>query len=274
MKARASGESGLDVDRPDRTPEDGNSRSAMQSVERTANVLLSFKAEEPVLGVSEIARRLGLPKSAVHRTLDSLVRIGLVARDRTSMRYRLGPRAKDLGFAALGIPDIRGLALPVLQELVRQTRETATLSLLSGHERFYAAQVEGPQDVKMSIEIGRRCPLYAGASGRAILAFFSTVQLSAYLKTTPLEALTDKTLTTREQLDSSLEEVRRNGYAVSLGERDAWAGAVAGPIFLGDVLVGSISVCGPHTRFTPDKVAEYGQLVKEQTAQLSRQLGR
>lgn len=272
MMARATGETDVEMDPSDRTREDGDGRSAMLSVERTANILLSFKAEEPVLGVSEIARRLGLPKSGVHRTLDSLVRMGLVARDRSSQRYRLGPRAKDLGFAALGTPDIRGLALPVLEEIVRQTRETATLSMLSGHERFYAAQVEGPQDVKMSIEVGRRCPLYAGASGRAILAFFSAEQLAAYLKTTSLAALTDRTLTTREQLASSLEEVRSNGYAVSLGERDPWAGAVASPIFLGDVLVGSISVCGPHGRFTPDKVTVYGQLVKEQAAQLSRQL--
>ena len=244
----------------------------MQSAERTANVLLSFKAEEPVLGVSEIARRLGLPKSAVHRTLDSLVRMGLVARDRTSLRYRLGPRAKDLGFAALGTPDIRGLALPVLQDIARQTRETATLSLLSGHERFYAAQVEGPQDVKMSIEIGRRCPLYAGASGRAILAFFSPAQLAAYFHTTPIEALTDRTVTKRAELEKLLEQVRHEGYAVSLGERDPWAGAVAAPVFLGDVLVGSISVCGPYNRFTPEKAIDYGELVKEQAAQLSRQL--
>jgi len=244
----------------------------MQSVERTCNVLLSFKAEEPVLGVSEIARRLGLPKSAVHRTLDSLVRMGLVARDRTSSRYRLGPRAADLGFAALGTPDIRGLALPVLQDLSRRTRETATLSLLSGHERFYAAQVEGPQDVKMSIEIGKRCPLYAGASGRAILAHFSAAQLSAYLGATRLEALTEKTITSRDELLTQLEMVRRQGYAVSLGERDPWAGAVAAPVFLGDVLVGCISVCGPHNRFTADKVPEYGELVKKETKQLSMQL--
>lgn len=246
--------------------------TTMQSVERTCNVLLSFKAEEPVLGVSEIARRLGLPKSAVHRTLDSLVRMGLVARDRTSSRYRLGPRAADLGFAALGTPDIRGLALPVLQELSRRTRETATLSLLSGHERFYAAQVEGPQDVKMVIEIGKRCPLYAGASGRSILAYFSPAQLSAYLAATRLEALTEKTITSKADLLAQLEVVRSQGYAVSLGERDPWAGAVASPVFLGDVLVGSMSICGPHNRFTPDKVAEYGELVKAETKQLSQQL--
>jgi DNA-binding IclR family transcriptional regulator len=244
----------------------------MQSVERTCNVLLSFKAEEPVLGVSEIARRLGIPKSSVHRTLDSLVQMGLVAHDRPSARYRLGPRATDLGFAALGTADIRGLALPVLQDIVQRTRETATLSLLAGDARFYAAQVEGPQDVRMTTEIGRRCPLYAGASGRAMLAFFSPSQLQHYLRSTSLTRLTDKTITRRDHLLRNLEQVRIQGYAASFGERDPWAGAVAAPVFMGDVLVACISVCGPCNRFTPEKVKEYGQLVREATRQLSEQL--
>lgn len=251
---------------------DGAKASLMQSVERTCNVLLAFSAEEPVLGVSDIARRLGMPKSAVHRTLDSLVHMGFVVRDRSSMRYRLGPRAMDLGFAALGTPDIRGLALPVLQELVRQTRESATLSLLSGHERFYAAQIEGPQDIRMSVEVGRRAPLYAGASGQAILAYFSAQQFAAYVQSADLAQLTDRTITSQAELERRMATVRRRGYASSLGERDAWAAAVAAPVFLGDVSVGAISVCGPNTRFTPDKVSEYGELVKHQAALLSEQL--
>src|SRR5215472_8364058 len=76
----------------------------------------------------------------------------------------------------------------------------------------------------------------------------------------------------RDELLTQLEMVRRQGYAVSLGERDPWAGAVAAPVFLGDVLVGCISVCGPHNRLTPDKVAEYGELVNKETKQLSLQL--
>ena len=249
-----------------------DSSTAMQSVERACNVLLSFKAEEPLLGVSEIARRLSLPKSVAYRLLDSLVHMGLVARDNASMRYRLGPRAVELGFAALGTPNICGLAQPALQELVEQTRETATLSLLSGYERFYAAQVESPQEVRMLIEIGRRCPLYAGASGRAILAHFSPAQLGAYLNATALEPLTDRTATSRADLMARLEEVRRDGYAVSAGERDPWAGAVAAPVFIGDVLTGSISVCGPLDRFSKDRLADYGEAVKIRAGRLSAQL--
>ena len=89
-----------------RSNDDRGAGSTMQSVQRVCSILLSFKVEEPILGVSEIARRLDLPKSAVHRLLDSLVQLGLVARDRASSRYRLGPRAVELGFAALGTPDI------------------------------------------------------------------------------------------------------------------------------------------------------------------------
>ncbi len=253
--------------------DDGGTGSAMQSVQRVCSILLSFKVEEPILGVSEIARRLDLPKSAVHRLLDSLVQLGLVARDRASSRYRLGPRAVELGFAALGTPDIRGLAMPVLQDLSRRSVETATMSLLAGHERFYAAQVPSVQDVKMTVELGRRCPLYAGASGQALLAFFSTAQLSAYLAAVPLEELTEKTITRRDQLMQKLERVRRDGFAVSLGERDPWAAAVASPVFLGDVLVASISVCGPVDRFGEEQIREYGEMVRLGARHLSEQIG-
>ena len=245
----------------------------MQSVQRVCSILLSFKIEEPILGVSEIARRLGLPKSAVHRLLDLLVQLGLVARDRTSSRYRLGPRAAELGFAALGTPDIRGLAMPVLQDLSRRTDETATLTLLAGHERFYAEQVPSLQDVKMTVELGRRCPLYAGASGHALLAFFSTAQLNSYLATTPLEPLTDRTITSRDTLIRELERVRRNGFAVSAGERDPWAAAIAAPVFHGDVLVAAISVCGPLSRFTEEQTHDYGEMVRLAARQLSEQIG-
>jgi DNA-binding IclR family transcriptional regulator len=244
-----------------------------QAVERTARVLLSFIGEEAGLGVSEIGRRLGLPKSAVHRTLVGLVRVGLVTQDPASSQYRLGARAADLGFAALGRPDIRGLAMPILQELVGKTEETATLSLVVGHDRLYAAQVESPQDVKMTVEVGRRFPLYAGASGRAILANLSQAQLRNYLKAIDLKRLTPKTYTNRTTLLAELERVRTQGFAVSLGERDPWAGAVAAPVWMTDQVVGSVSVCGPVNRVTASKAMAWGRMVREATAELSRILG-
>jgi DNA-binding IclR family transcriptional regulator len=246
----------------------------VESVERTSSVLLAFAGGEPALGVSQIARQLNLPKSAVHRTLSSLCRTGLIRRDPKLARYRLGPMAVELGLAALGHSDVRTAALPIMQELTARTRETTTLSLLAGRERFYAAQVESPQQVRMTIEIGRRCPLYAGASGRAILAFEEPAELDAFLEQTPLAALTESTITDAGRLRIELERVRSLGYAASSGERDAWAAAVAAPIRApGGRVIGSISVCGPRGRLGENEVSSVGAAVKVAAARLSCELG-
>lgn len=245
----------------------------MESAERVSNVLLAFTSGEPVLGVADIARRLGLPKSAVHRTLTALCRSGLVRQDPATAKYRLGMRAVDLGLAALDHGDIRSAALPVLRRITERTGETSTLSLLAGRERFYAAQVESPEDVRMTVEVGLRCPLYAGASGRAILAFFPEPELEDYLRSVALARLTARTLTDLRHLRASLEEVRANGYAASFGERDAWAAAVAAPFLDRDARVaGSLSVCGPVSRFESLAVADLGAIVGEAARQLTREL--
>jgi IclR family acetate operon transcriptional repressor len=246
----------------------------MESAERVSRVLLAFTAGQPVLGVSELARTLEMPKSAVHRTLTSLCRAGLVRQDSGTAKYRLGPRAVDIGFAALDHDDVRSAALPVMRWATEQTGETATLSLLAGRERFYAAQVESPHDVRMTVEVGLRAPLYAGASGRAILATFEPWAVDEYLEATELVRLTDHTISDASRLRAALDSVRAQGYAVSRGERDPWAAAVAAAFRDRDGrALGALSICGPLGRFGSGLVAEYGLIVGEAAANLSRALG-
>jgi DNA-binding IclR family transcriptional regulator len=242
----------------------------MESAERVSNVLLAFTTGEPVLGVADIARRLAIPKSAVHRTLTALCRTGLVRQDPVTAKYRLGLRAFDLGLAALDHEDIRSLSLPIMRRLTGETGETTTLSLLAGRERFYAAQVESPQDVRMTVEVGLRCPLYAGGSGRAILAFLPDAELADYLRSVTLVPLTERTITSPAALQQELEAVRALGYAVSRGERDPWAAAVAAPFRDADGRVaGCLSICGPVARFESAPIAGFGGAVREAAAELS-----
>jgi DNA-binding IclR family transcriptional regulator len=243
-----------------------------QSVQRVSGVLLSFTAGEQTLGVTQIASRLGIAKSAVHRTLTSLMYTGLIARDTATARYRLGPRAAGLAMAAFGMPDIRTQALPLLEELVEKTRESSTLSVAIGQERVYVAQVEGPQVIRMAVQLGRRQPLYAGASGKAILAFLPPDESEAFLAQVPLAPLTTATVTDRGRLLEELLTIRKSGYATSSGERDPGAGSVAAPIFNSSRVIGAISVCGPTSRITGEKIPEYGQLVREAAKELSRLL--
>jgi len=246
----------------------------MESAERVSRVLLAFTSGAPVLGVSELARSLEMPKSAVHRTLTTLTRTGLVRKDPGTAKYRLGPRAIDIGFAAIDHGDVRSAALPIMRCATELTGETTTLSLLVDRERFYAAQVESPHDVRMTVEVGLRAPLYAGASGRALLAALDPEALAEYLDSVELVQLTDRTIPTVAELRSALEDVRRAGYAVSRGERDPWAASVAAAFRDRDGgVLGSLSICGPLGRFEAESVAEYGPIVRESAAQLSRQLG-
>lgn len=237
-------------------------------------ILMAFKEGDRVLGISEIARSLELPKSAVHRILGSLIKTGFVEKDLPSGRYRLGPRAIDLGMVAIGTPDVRAIALPMMQELSRKTEETVTLSMLVGRERVYVSQVEGPQTIRMTVKVGARFPLYAGASGRAILAVLSQPERDAYLDAIVLKPLTPDTITSRAKLETEIKRVRKHGYAASAGERDPWAAAVAAPLVTtrGRVL-GSMSVCGPKQRFGPKEFRDYGQAVIEAASTLSHQIG-
>lgn len=246
----------------------------MQTVERALSVLLAFTRNERVLGVSEIARSLGLPKSAVHRILGTLMSTGFVERDEPTGRYRLGPHAIDLGMVAMGTADVRAMALPIMQDLGRRTGETVTLSMLVGRERVYVSQIEAPNTVRMTVRVGARYPLYAGASGRAILAALPQAERDAYLDATELKALTENTITSRTRLEQELARVQELGYAASAGERDPWAAAVAAALVTGrGRVLGSISVCGPRQRFGPPEVAAYGVAVARAASTLGSEVG-
>src|ERR1700760_4560507 len=99
-----------------------------ESTGRVADVLLLFVEGPSTLGVSRIARELGLSKAVVHRILQSLVGRDMVAVDPSTREYRLGPAAAALGARALRDSDLRTLALPQLRALRDETRETVTLS--------------------------------------------------------------------------------------------------------------------------------------------------
>lgn len=246
----------------------------MQTVERAMDVLSVIAAGRKPLGVTEIARSLDFPKSAVHRTLGTLLTTGFVEKDEESSRYYLGPRAVDLGLAAIGNPDIRVAAVPVMEQLTQETRETTTLSVLVANHRVYVLQVEAPGTVRMKVKLGVRFPLYAGASGKAILSFLPEPRRIAYLSSVELDPLTPDTITSRERLEQEIASVRDTGYAVSFGERDPWAAAVAAPIATADgSVVGSMSVCGPRPRFTTTNVADRGRALVEASKLLSAGIG-
>lgn len=225
------------------------------------------------MGVSEIAQRLSLSKAVVHRTLYSLESRSLVEVDKATRRFSLGPGALALGLAYLErFEVIRKSAPEVLRDLSKCTSETATLSIRRGDMRLYIDQVTPPREVKMTVQLGHEYPLHAGSSSKAFLAHIPENEREDVLSK-PLKRLTDHTIVDPDQLRKELALIRRQGYSVSLGERQDGAGSVAAPIFEHDGSpVAVISVCGPEKRFRSE-IDRFARSLTKVTQRLSRDLG-
>jgi IclR family transcriptional regulator, acetate operon repressor len=246
--------------------------SGTQSAIRVADVLLLLAAAPDRLGVTEIARELGIAKAVVHRILQSLAARDLVAVDRAGRNYGLGPAAAALGARALRDLDLRRIAMPVLRRLQAQSGETTTVSALVGDARVYLAQIVSLQQIRMEVELGRPFPLHAGSSSKAILAV-AAPDLRRHVLSGPLPRLTPETIVDADRLAEELDAIGRERVAVSRGERQDGAGSVAAPVFgLDGSVVGSISVCGPITRFDDATLERLKPLVRAAGDEISRAL--
>lgn len=229
--------------------------ATIATVERAADILLHFASSPgPDLGVTEIAEELGLSKAAVHRVLASLRSRGLIDLDERTRRYSLGVAAMKLGLTYLDRIDIRRIAHPHLQELSDRTNETATLSVPVGdRSRVYIDQVTPMREVIMTVTLGEPYPLHAGASSRALLAFFPEERIEAYINGGPLESMTASTIIDPETLRRDLALVREHGWARSAAERKSGAASVAAPVRDHEGKpVAVVSVCGPMERFSSE----------------------
>lgn len=247
--------------------------SGTEAATRVADVLLMFANGPTTLGVSEIARELGLSKAVVHRILQSLASRSLVRADTSTRGYRLGPGAIALGARALREFDLRQAARPTLRRLRDATRETTTLSARVRDSRIYLDQYESPQEIKMTVGLGRPHPLYAGASSRVMLAFLADEAIERIIAE-GLEPLTPETIRDPAELRRVLAATRACGWTTSCGERQHGAAAVAAPVFgIDGEVVGAVSVCGPVNRFDAAAVERYAPLVHAAAEEISRALG-
>jgi IclR family acetate operon transcriptional repressor len=243
------------------------------AIERAADVLFLFaRSEARTLGVTEIASTLGISKAVVHRILSSLRDRELVTLDEDTRRYSLGPAVLVLADAYRDGLDHRAAAVAAMRRLCDATGETVTMSVLSGGRRVYVDQVTPPVEVKMTVQVGGSYPLHAGSSSKAFLAFMAPTERRSVLEG-ELPAVTGETITSAAALEEDLAAIRKRGYAVSMGEREAGAGSVAAPVFdnTGEPVM-VLSVCGPIERFRP-RVEELAQQLVSVTSELSRQFG-
>jgi IclR family KDG regulon transcriptional repressor len=245
----------------------------VESADRLLRILESFGARERDVSLADLADRVALPKSSVHRLLTTLVAHGFVDRDPATRRYTLGIRLFELGSAAIHERGLHGAAQPQLEELSRATGETCHLAVLSGTEAVYVYKVDGPSDISMSSRVGGRAPCHATSIGKVLIAWAAPEQIAA-VRARPMAAITANTITSSARFDAELVRVRAQGYALDLEEYAEGLHCISAPVRdqMGRVSA-ALGIAGPRTRIHGDRLVALIPMVVEAAHQLSRQLG-
>ena len=262
---------GYDTAKPD-TPGNGDTKGTSVIVNAIA-VLRSFTADEPLLGVTEIANRVGLHKSTVSRILATFEQEHLVERDVETRRFRLG-----LGLIAVAGPllaelEERRVAYPVLRELTEQTGETSALMVWNGTESMCVEQIASHQQIKHTTPLGARYQDAMSASVQVFLSAEPAERVRALLRsgTITYPGLDDAGL---DGYQIKLSDVVLRGWAVNYGESSIDEVGVAAPVYdhRGDI-VAAVLIPAPRFRVSRERLQSLGEACAAAARQITTRLG-
>ncbi|MGD2268907.1 MAG: IclR family transcriptional regulator [Desulfobacterales bacterium] len=225
-------------------------RSSLNSVEKAIKILLAFKAQRPSWGVRQLSTHLQFSPATVQRLLQILKAHGFVDQDPHTRQYRLGHIYFQFLETLQQTYSITQIALPAMTALSARTQETVHLNVIDGSERLCIDSLESPRHLKASMPVGTRSPLHAGASSKCLLAFSPQSFIENYLKKADLAPLAENTITDIDRLGSEIAITKKQGFAISLGERNPGLGSLSTPILNHKgMLVAAISLAIPENRF-------------------------
>jgi IclR family transcriptional regulator, KDG regulon repressor len=246
--------------------------NTIRAVDRALDVLLCFSTQTPALTMTQISEKTGIHKSTVHRLLATLEQRHFVRREVETGIYRPGVQLIQVAQLALEGMNIHQIALPYMQILAEEFRETVDLAVLDQNHVMFLDVIQSPQRVKLSSAPGMRLPAFATASGKAILAWLPQEEALQIRNDNNLNYEINKMPTIEAYLED-LRQTRERGY--SLDEEDLEIGikAVGSPIIgkNGDPIA-SIAVAGPAFRLDHALLVRIGKRLVEITNEISNRM--
>jgi DNA-binding IclR family transcriptional regulator len=254
-------------------PRPARRRTRLSSVANAVRLLKIFTDDEFEIGVSELAKRLGLAKSTVHRLASTLVRERLLERNARDGKYHLGLVLFELGSLVRRKMDVSAEAWPQLKALMESTGETVHLGVLDEHSVIYINRIESRQAIRIGFGQGIRAPLHCTALGKALLAF----QPGEFIEETIARGLprrTAGTITSPHAFRQELAAIRVRGYAIEDEEIETGLRSIATVVRNdgGDVIA-AIGVAGPAHRMTRKALLACSRELTSAADAVSRRLG-
>ncbi len=245
------------------------------SKEAVAIVKYLVASKEPQK-LTEISKTLEISGSTAHRILSALKELEWVAQDSETKKYKTGIGLLELALALIAQLDLKTVAIPIAEALNRKINEGVTVSARVGLERIYIHHLQSDHELQQVVNWGKRLPLWAGAAGKAILAYLPEQEIEkalSGLRESGVTFYSSGRPIREEKLRDELVEIRRQGFAVSNAERTAGTCSAAAPVFGGGGVIGSVSVGGPELRFDLDLATRSGPMVREAAENISLQMG-
>lgn len=244
---------------------------SIRAVERALDVLLCFSSNTPELTMTQIAERVGMHKSTVHRLLATLEAKHFVQRDSVTGIYQPGNRLLQMAFLTLEKNDLREVAAPFMKQLNDSYRETVTLSILDDSDMVYIAVDASPQTVTLAAKPGQRLPAFCTASGKVLIAYSPQAVVNKIFDQ-GFPEYTSHTIRSIEAMLHIINLVRERGFAYSEQEYEEGINAVAAPILdRNDQPLAAIAVAGPAYRLPVDRMLEIGPTVARVAKEISRE---
>ena len=200
----------------------------LSTLERGLSVLRAFGRDNPQMTLSEVAEVTDLSPAAARRCLNTLVKLGYVAKHRR--HFLLRPEVMSFASAYLDSMSLSEIVRPHLQAVRDETGDSSSLAVLSGYDILYLVHVSTNRMVRLAAGVGTRFPAYATSLGRAILAFEGEDVRSHYLNTCRFETFTEHTVTSKTKLKRILDDIRKSGSAAIQDELDYGLVSLAVPI--------------------------------------------
>lgn len=250
------------------------SKYAIDSAMKTLQVLFTFRHAPHTFTIAELEQLIGLSKNQIFRCLKSMEDFGLVRMDQHG-RYRVTPLIYQIAFAGEVEAPLEEVAQPVMDHLQTVTGETVNLCCLVEGQSVIVARRNSHHGVRLTVRLGERTGLHAGANPKAMLAFLPAEEQERVLSMLPLlQKQTEKTVMDPDVLRRELEEIRHRGYSISNEDFEPGAIGVGAPIFGKEgKVVGGISAGGPVNRVGDEQIEWFGEATILAANRISRLLG-
>lgn len=257
--------------------DDGDPRFAIPGAQALSKglSLLTLIADAPhPLPFSELGRYSGLPKSTLHRILQTLIEYRLVRVDEASQTYRLGTRLFEMAHQVWSDFDLRSAAEPELLRLRELAQETTRLGILEGRDILIIDQRDHVQAMRLANGVGSRMPAVVTSIGKAMMSHRPPEELQRYLSGGPLTALTPHSILDLAELQREMDLIKARGYAVSVEESALGVSGVAAPILdhRGEA-IGAVSISGPSFRLPLERLHALGRDVIEAARRIAGNVG-